>query len=154
MNHRLVAKYIAKHRDIYVRFSLEAMDFFTAYHHLAGSERAAFYFSSARFLHVILQRVNSQGKGQHNKLQFAVAAVRETSELEAADAIIPRLYARFPAVLLGFTVFDPLSRAEARVTTITHTFPWPEPKIESIGTDKVIECIAAAENALQAAGKA
>lgn len=153
LNHRLVSKYIAKHQGNYIQFALEAMKFYEVYHHLEGCDRAVFMRTSARFLHVILQHVASPGRGRHNKLEFAAAAVRATSELEVAETIIPRLIARFPAVLLGFTVFDPIGPAETRVTTITHTFPWPAPDDKAKGTDKIIEAITAAEEALQEAGK-
>ena len=102
--HSLVGKYITRHRNMYVRFALEAMDFFNVYLHLTGCERAVFMRSNSHFLHVTLERVQSPGRGQHNELAFAAASVRGTSELEGAGNIMHGLVARFPAILLGFTV--------------------------------------------------
>lgn len=153
LNHHLIAKYVAKHHHNYTDFALEALGFFTSYHHLEGHHRALFMHTGTRFLHVILQRVNSPGRGAHNKLEFANAAVRDTSHLELAEMLVTRLTAHFPSVLLGFTVFDPLGHPGIRVTTVTHTFVWPGPAATSVGAHKVIEDIVDAESELQKIGK-
>lgn len=113
-----------------------------------------FVQTSARFLHVILKRVDSPGKGSHNKLEFAAAVGRPTSELEAADSLALRLVARFPAVLLGFTVHDPLGYRETRATTVTYAFQWPGPDVASAGANRIIDAIVANEGALQEHGRA
>lgn len=151
LNHHLIAKYVAKHHHNYTDFALEALGFFTSYHHLEGHHRALFMHTGTRFLHVILQRVDSPGRGAHNKLEFANAA--DTSHLELAEMLVTRLTAYFPSVLLGFTVFNPLGQPGIRVTTVTHTFVWPGPAATSVGAHKVIEDIVDAESELQKIGK-
>lgn len=134
--------------------ALEGLDFFNLYYHLAGLERMNFTWQTcARFLHVILERVDSPGKGRHNKLKFATAAVRSTSELDTANALALRLIDRSPAVLLGFTVYDPLGRGMPKATTVTYTFQWPPPATTSAGVDRIIGAIVASEDALQEQGK-
>ena len=105
-------------------------------------------------MHVILKRVNSPGKGRHNKLGFATAAVRSISELDTANSLSLRLVDRFPAVLLGFTVYDPLGRGMPKATTVTYRFQWPHPAATSMGADKIIIAIVASEQALQEKGRA
>ena len=150
---RLIAKYVSKHHDNYTKFALEALGFFTSYHHLEGHHRAQFMHTGTRFLHIILKYVDSPGRGKHNKLEFANAAVRDTSHLEQAEMIVTRLTECFPAVLFGFTVFDPLGLPGIVVTTVVHTFVWPGPTAKRVGVCKIIKDIVAAETDLQKIGK-
>ncbi|KJA17037.1 hypothetical protein HYPSUDRAFT_206493 [Hypholoma sublateritium FD-334 SS-4] len=150
---RLITKYHAKHRNLYIAFVLEAFDFFTHFHHLDGDNQTAFNRTNVYFLHVLLTRVENPGRGRHNKLEFSAAKVRSVYELgDRRESLQQRLESRFPSILIGYTVFEPLS--EVRVTTITMQFEWPPSNIQRPGMDNVLRAIYDSEAALQAAGRA
>lgn len=151
-NERLIVKYHAKHRNLYIPFILEAIGFFTHFHHLDDNNRREFNRTNVYFLHVLLQRVENPGRGRHNKLEFSAAKVRSIYDLgDRRESIQQRLETRFPLILIGYTVFEPLS--EVKVTTISLQFNWPASNVQGPGIDNALRMIKESEEAWQAAGR-
>lgn len=144
---------MARHRVLYLSLALEVMNFFERFHHLTGESRALFSSTNNHFLHIILRRVKSHGRGLHNKVEYAGYSVRGTHTLEYADNLLQRLSDGSPAVLLGFTIFDQSKPITPLITTVVYSFKWPHPSVSAMGQENVIKKIVDAENALREEGK-
>ena len=148
---RVIVHYMNKHRPRYLELALESLGFYREFYR-TDDIQAMLARINARFLYVVLRRVQNPGRGMHNKVQFLTSTTRSINTLETANSLSRRLSEAFPAILIGFhisnrTVNNPL------VNTITYSFDWTTLRTIAMGTRRVIEGITDAENELQEDGR-
>ena len=103
--------------------------FETDFVHLQGADRRQWLAKSQKYyLHIFLRRVDDAPRGRHTQIAFLTARVGDIDSLPSdyPVRIRSRVETRFPSVCLGYSVVDSLSDSQIRVTTVTHSIPWPE----------------------------
>lgn len=123
------------------------MDFIAIFAHLQVAERSAFLaFSQANFLHIKLGRVDNPARGRHNRVSYISAELASTDRLPNRDVIRSRLFKRFPAIVLGYSIINPVDiSAPLKVTTFTHQFDWPSNSDTGPGIPKLTELLRVSE---------